>query len=52
MVKWSLSICAMRPQAMVQPKQALLVTRFLCPLGRTSAMAVVLILSTPSNWTA
>ena len=52
MVKWSSSMCAMRPQAMVQPKQALLVIRLRWPLAWVSIMAAGLILSTPSNWTS
>ena len=43
----------MRPHAMVQPKQAALVTRFAWPsLSRFSAIASAEILCAPSNFTS
>ena len=43
---------AIRPQAMVQPKQALLVRRLRWPEVSTAFMAAGLMFSVPSNWTS
>ena len=52
-VKCPLSITEIRPQAMVQPKHAALVTRFAWPsLSRFSAIASAEILCAPSNFTS
>ncbi|MCY1369212.1 hypothetical protein D9M69_562370 [compost metagenome] len=52
-VKWPSSILLMRPQAMVQPKQAWLVTRcFLPSLSRGVAMASAEMSFAPSNCTS
>ena len=51
--KWVSSILAMRPQAMVQPKQAALVTSWGLPSeGGGSCMASPEILPATSNWTS
>ena len=52
MVKWPFSIVEMRPQAMVQAKQAALVCRFGVPSLRGSCMASAEILWAPSNCTS
>ncbi len=52
-VKWLSSIFEMRPQAIVQPKQAWLVTRLALPsVLRGSRIASADMSRAPSNWTS